>query len=266
MKLDKMKGLILATVMCLAVARLTTAQVQTQSSTTSGTPTREVTIENGEVVAVEGDDLFVKMADGSLRDFPNIPPSARVTVDGQQVGLQDLKPGMKLTHTTVRTTTPQVVTTVETVTGRVFHVTPPRSVILRLENGENQAFQIPRGQRFMVDGRETDAFGLRKGMNVTATRITETPVNVVAHETHVAGTMPAIPANEPVLIAKAEPTPAPAPAAEPATAAAAPTAAAPATEAQQLPKTASNFPLIGLLGLLSIAAAFGLKFVRNRLD
>lgn len=30
----------------------------------------------------------------------------------------------------------------------MWHVTPPISVILTLENGENQAFNIPEGQKF----------------------------------------------------------------------------------------------------------------------
>jgi LPXTG-motif cell wall-anchored protein len=34
--------------------------------------------------------------------------------------------------------------------------------------------------------------------------------------------------------------------------------------AAQLPKTASPMPLIGLLGLLALGAAFSLKFVRAR--
>jgi hypothetical protein len=46
-------------------------------------------------VAVEGNNLFVKMPDGSLRDFPNIPASAKVTVDGQQLGVHQLKPGIE---------------------------------------------------------------------------------------------------------------------------------------------------------------------------
>ena len=127
-------------------AVLTFAQVQTQTTTTSGPPTHAVTVESGEVVSVEGNDLFVKMSDGTLRHFPNIPASAKVDVDGKQLTVSELQPGMKLQRATVRTTTPQIVTTVETVTGKVWHVTPPVSVILKMENGENQSFKIPKGR------------------------------------------------------------------------------------------------------------------------
>ena len=140
--------LVLAVVtICLAFAVSTSAQVQSTTTTSSGVPTKEVTIESGVVVAVAGNNLFVKMADGTLRDFPNIPESARATVDGQQLGIHDLKPGMKLVRARVTTTTPQLVTTVQSVTGKVWHVTPPLSVILTLANGQNQEFKIPDGQK-----------------------------------------------------------------------------------------------------------------------
>src|SRR3974377_629255 len=192
--------LVLAVVtICLAFAVSTSAQVQSTTTTSSGVPTKEVTIESGVVVAVAGNNLFVKMADGTLRDFPNIPESARATVDGQQLGIHDLKPGMKLVRATVTTTTPQVVTTVQSVTGKVWHVTPPLSVILTLANGQNQEFKIPDGQKFMVDNQEVDAWGLKEGMTVTATKIVEEPVTTVTKQKAVAGTMPP---DVPVLIVK----------------------------------------------------------------
>ena len=140
--------LLVASVIFVAFGASMSAQVQSQTATTSGAPTKEVKIETGEVVAVKGNDLFVKMPDGTIRDFPNIPESAMATVDGKKLGIHELKPGMKLQRTTVTTTTPQVVTTIETVTGKVWHVNPPVSVILTLENGQNQMFKIPEGQKF----------------------------------------------------------------------------------------------------------------------
>ena len=191
--------MLVAALLCVAFAASTSAQVQGTTTTSTGVPTKEVTIESGEVVAVAGNDLFVKMADGTLRHFPNVPESARVTVDGRELGIHDLMPGMKLVRATVTTTTPQVVTTVQTVTGKVWQVTPPLVVILTLEDGKNQEFKIPDGQKFMVDGTETDAFGLKKGMVVTATKIVETPETVVTKQKAVAGTMPG---DVPVLIAR----------------------------------------------------------------
>ena len=236
---------------CIAFAWSMSAQVQTQSNTSSGQSSHDVTVERGEVVLVDGNDLVVKMEDGSIRHFPNIPESARVNVDGQQLGIHDLKPGMKLQRTITVISTPQVITTTQTVTGKVWHVTPPNTVILTLDDGTNQQFKIPKGQKFMVDGQQTDAFGLKKGMRVSATKVVEEPITSVEHRREVTGSMPPPPPppppDAPILVAVAEPAPAPAAA-----------AAAP-----ELPKTGSLLPLIGLLGSLSFFSSIGLGLIRK---
>jgi hypothetical protein len=82
--------------LCFALAVSTNAQIQTEKSTTVGRTTMQVQVERGEVMLVDGNDLVVKMEDGTIRHFPNLPESARATVDGKQLGIHDLKPGMKL--------------------------------------------------------------------------------------------------------------------------------------------------------------------------
>jgi hypothetical protein len=239
----------------IAVALAGGAQVQTTTKVGHGAPTQSVNVERAEVVSVTGNDLIVKMADGELRDFPNVPENKTVTVDGKELTIRDLKPGMKLERTTVVTTTPRMITTVRTVTGKVWHVSPPNSVILTLEDGTNQSFKIPKGQNFTVNGQVTDAFGLKKGMNVTATAVTETPETVVAHEVKHTGTMPPPPPETPqqgvtLLVVVLHPTPAEsAAAAEPAS--------------TKLPKTATSLPLIGLLGAALCAFALGLRAKRG---
>ena len=236
-------------VMCFAFAISMSAQVKTATETTSGQATHEMTVERGEVVFVQGNDLVVKMEDGSIRHVANVPESAKATVDGQELGIHDLKPGMKLQRTITTTTTPQTITTVKTVTGKVWHISPPSSVILALEDGQNQQFKIPKDQKFNVDGKMVDAWGVRKGMTVTATKIVEEPVSVVERQKQLTGSMPPPPppppAEAPILVAVAEPTPVPA-------------AAAP-----ELPKTGSVLPLIGLLGSLSFLCSFGLGVIRK---
>ena len=73
-------------------------------------------------------------------------------------------------------------------------------MILTLEDGTNKEFHAPQGQKFQVHGQMTDAFGLRDGMNVSATRVTESPETVVTQEATVSGkTPPPPPANIPIL-------------------------------------------------------------------
>jgi len=232
------------------------AQVKTSTSSQSGQPTTQTQVERGEVVAVEGNDLVVKMEDGSLRHFANVPESARVTVDGQQLGIHDLKPGMKLQRTITTTTTPKTITTVQTVKGKVWHVSPPNYVTLRLEDNSTQRFKIPSGQKFMVDGQETDAWGLRPGMSINATKVVEVPENVVEQQQKVTGTMPPPPTppapDQPILVAVvAVPVTAPAP-----------PAAAPSEQPKALPQTGSLAPLLGLLGALALGTGFALRAAR----
>jgi hypothetical protein len=86
-------------------------------------------VERGEVVVVQGNDLVVKMEGGTIRHVANVPESARINVDGRELGIHDLKPGMKLQRTITTKTIPQTITTVKTVTGKVWHIFPPGSVI-----------------------------------------------------------------------------------------------------------------------------------------
>jgi RNase P/RNase MRP subunit p29 len=199
-------GQLIRTPMLVAVGLFLTftmrmmAQVQSQTTTTKEPLTRIVEVEKGEVVYVSGHDLILKMENGEYRHF-NVPDSATATVDGKQIGIHDVKVGMTLQKTISTTTTPTTITKVDTVTGKVFHVVPPLSVTLTLEDGTNQEFKIPEGQKFDVDGQMVDAFGLREGMKISATKVTETPETIVTQKAKVTGKMPPPPPpNVPILI------------------------------------------------------------------
>lgn len=251
-----LRNLLSGGVLCIAIALPSVAQVQTQTSETEGAPAKKVTIERGEIVYVNGRSVVVKMEDGTLRHFDNVPESVTFNVDGKPVSINDAKVGMKLEKQTITTTTPKVVTTVQTVTGKVWRVQAPNWVILTLDNNENQKFNIPKDQKFTIDGRETDAWGLKPGMVVSAQKVVEVPATVVAEQIRRTGTAPPPPplpkADVPLLVVVAAPTPAPAPATE--TAEAAPT---------KLPTTASELPLIGLLGLLLCVVSLGSRTIRR---
>jgi hypothetical protein len=290
MKTGWMKnGLVLAVgTLCVIFAQIAGAQVQTTTSIQSGQSKEVVRVDRGEVMAVKGNDLIVKMEDGSIRHFENISESAKITVDGRQLGIHDLKPGMKLQRTITTTTTPQVVTTIETVKGKVWYIGAPSKVILTLENGTNQSFKIPKDQKFNVDGQMVDAFGLKKGMMVTATKIVEVPVSVVAQERSVTGTMPTPPvvSETPVAAASQEksvtaseeksvsaPTQAPmqTPEADPplliaegaSTAAPSEATETPAPPARRSPITGRDLPLVGLV-LLMIIVLVVARSVRSK--
>jgi LPXTG-motif cell wall-anchored protein len=90
-------------------------------------------------------------------------------------------------------------------------------------------------------------------MKVSATKVVEEPLTHVQEEAKLTGHMPPPPppppADTPILIAVVTPAPAP--------------AAAPSAAPAELPKTASNYPLVGLLGLMLMAAFLGVRMFRK---
>jgi hypothetical protein len=247
-------------VVCLAVSLPALAQVQSKTTTTQGSTTKQVTIQRGEITYVKGHTVVVKMEDGTLEQFDNVPDNLRFTVDGKPVNIRNAQVGMKLEKQTITTSQPQMITAVETVTGKVWRVTPPHSVILTLENGQNQQFKIPDGQKFIVEGKETDAWGLRKSMTVSAQKVTEVPVTVTTREIVRTGTAPApvapaptLQPDVPLLVVVPAPPVNVKPPVESAQVESAPTT---------LPATASYDPIWGLLGLVFCSLGLMLKAAR----
>jgi len=256
----KLTHSLAAGIACMSLAVAVNAQVQTNHTTSHGPASKIVNVDRGEVVYVSGNDLVIKRGDGTIEHFRNV--SHPVTVEGKQVRIHDLKPGMKLERTITTTTTPRTITTVQTVTGKVWHVNPPNFVILTMEDGTNHQFDLPEDHKVMVDGQETDAWGLKKGMKISATRVIESPENVVTQHTRLTAT------GGPTEEAAAEPPPMVPPADQPiffvfvrvpvlvspVLAEATPTT---------LPKTGSFLPLLGLFGALSLGSSLGLGITRK---
>jgi RNase P/RNase MRP subunit p29 len=249
-------GLLAVGVLCIAFTLTASGQVQTNTTTApAGPPAKHIKVERGTVVYVSGNSCVIKAEDGTLRHFDNVPESVTVTVDGKQLNIHQIQPGMVIERQTITTSTPRTITTVQTVTGTIWQINPPSMVILTLENGKNQKFTIPKGQKFTVNGQETDAFGLKKGMKIDAQKIVEQPETVVTQQIKRTGIAPPPPeppkADVPMLVAAETPAPAPVEAA----------AAEPAPK--QLPKTASDLPLFGLLGLLFCGISLSVTAVRS---
>ena len=169
---------------------------------------------------------------------------------------------MTIEQTTNTTSTPGVITTIKKVTGTVWHVNPPESVILTLEDGKKQEFRIPNGTKFTVIGQPSDAFSLEPGMKFTATAVTEVPEVIDTKQVTNIGEMPppteTVDPDIAVLVVKVPYVPE----ANTATTDLASTPAPAESTPALLPKTGSSMPLIGLLGALFFVLAFGLKATR----
>jgi hypothetical protein len=238
------------------------AQDTTQTEAKQGAAGKQVEVRRGEVVYVSGNDLVVKMESGEVKHL-TVPDSARAMVDGKELSVHDLKPGMKLERTITTTTTPKVVTTVRTIQGKVFNVNAPSSVILTLPDNTNKQYKVPKGQKFMIDGQEKTVFDLRKGMNVAATVVTQVPETVVAQQSKVTGSAPPPPATpqiEGALLIEDAPAATPK---QVASAAPAPPTPGPEPAPKKLPKTGSPLPLMGLLGLLCSGLSVGMRMLRR---
>ena len=97
--------------------------------------------------------------------------------------------GTTLKATVTTTTTSLVDRTVTVGSGRVWYVAAP-TVILTLPNGENRQYKVTDDYKFTVAGKPATVFDLRKGMQVSAQKITEEPRTVVAANTVVTGQLP----------------------------------------------------------------------------
>ncbi len=85
----------------LALVALGTAWTQDSTVTTiqHGPSSYETQVKNAEVVYAEGvADLVLKLENGRVEHMV-VPDSDRFTIDGKEVGVQELVPGTKLTQT-----------------------------------------------------------------------------------------------------------------------------------------------------------------------
>jgi hypothetical protein len=230
-------------------------QDTTTSSTQTGQATVTTEVKSATVVYVSGNDLVVKADDGTVKHFV-VPDTTTVSVNGTELTVHDLQPGMRLTRTITTTTTPQTVQTIRTIKGTVWYVNPPHGLILTLPAG-NKQYTVPDGAMFDIHGTKQSIFHLRKGMVVSATIIKDTGVTEVSSTRDVTGVALPPPAPKPqtppivgVLLIEVP--------------------SAPQQLAQNtpttLPKTGSMIPLIGLLGLFLIGVAAVLGGLRAWFD
>jgi hypothetical protein len=259
MKLNKPGRLFTRIGASILLAAIAAGAVWAQNTTTQtfkhGETAYDTKVSNAEVVYVEGNDLVLRTSDGKIEHFL-VPDSDRFTVNGNEVTVNELRPGTKLTQTITTSTTPRYVTTVQTIKGKVWHVSAPHSIILRLPDNRNHVFSVPDHAQFTIHGQPKTVFDLRKGMNVEATVITDSEEKVISTNKSVVAEIPspATPREVGVLLIMQPQQASIVPASE----------EQPTETAQLLPETASSLPLIGLLGSMALATSCGLAMIRRR--
>jgi hypothetical protein len=238
-----------------------------------------------EVVEVTGNKLIAKTADGA-KEY-TVPEDFRFTVNGQQMSVHELKPGMKgvATITTITTTRPVTVTEVKR--GTVMQASG-NSIVVKSDAGIKMFTQGDLDQRnvtIMRDGQEVALSALHSGDMLTATIVTALPpevmtqrqVDAIINQTPGAKSTGAAGASATEKGATATAKSANSPSsktgaamknsstASPSATTSGSTAGGGTGAKKTLPKTASMTPLVGLLGMIGLALAATLTTLRRRL-
>jgi len=201
-----------------------------------------IEIKRGTVLHVYGNNLVVKMSDGTVKEF-DVPEGFTFNIDGKQVPVGDLKPGTMLTSAVKSTETPREVQVTEFRSGTVLKVVGT-TLIVRMADGEiRKLTDVPRDQWFEVDGKELRVEQLREGMKLRAKVVSTHTAIITEEDVMVAGTAPQAP--RPAAVARPAPR---APAAAP---------------APVLPHTGSSTPLTGLFGMILLLVGAGIAVIRR---
>jgi len=195
----------------------------------SAQTTTAVNVRNFEVISVDGNKLVVRDERGT--NELTVPGDFRFTVDGKQMSVSELKPGMKGTATITTATTIKPVVVTEVREGVVLRAGPSSITVLDKEGLRKRFTQDQldqRGIQILKDGRVTRIGELKEGDVLTATIVTQV-APVVVTEQEVQATLSKSTA-EPAKVAAATAPAEPAPAASPPQASAAPPAAQPSEQ------------------------------------
>jgi len=164
----------------------TLAFVSTLSVGAWAQTTHEIDVNRGTVVYAAGSDLTVKMEDGTVKHFV-VPAHYKLSVDGKDVSVQDLKPGTRLTQTITTTTEDQLVSEVRTVDVKVLEAKPP---YLTIASGDKiKRLRVPDGTKFTVNGKQMMLADLKQDMQIKGTVVTTVPTTTVSQGRRVTGTV-----------------------------------------------------------------------------
>ena len=241
-------------------------------------------IKNGTIVAVGENSVVIKDASGTHRYFET-PSGFTVNVDGKETPVSALKPGMTITAAIKTVSVPVAVQTTELKNAKV--IKKEGGLLYVRETDGIHTYNIPSGFRFDIGGAKVRAVDLQVGQVLNATIVhtakgtkTEQEVASVSASDDAAKAAAAKAAADKAAAdrAAAERAAADRAAADRAAAdakaradaeAAAAKAAADAAAAQQamaasLPKTASQAPMAGALGVLCLGLGAALTLRRKQ--
>ncbi len=264
-----MKRILLSVVLLAALVALAAPAASAQTT---------YEIRNATVISAWDNTVVFKNEKGETRQI-DLPAGFMVNVDGKDVPVSALKPGMKVSATVKTTTSPVVV---QTKTLKDAKVLKNAGGILYVREADGiHSYNIPAGYRFDIGGAKLRLDELQVNQHLNATIVhtatgthTEQSVVAAAGTDDAAKAAAAKAAADKAAADKAAADAAAARAAADAKAradaeAAAARAAADAAAAQQamasnLPKTASSVPMAGALGVLCLGLGAALTLRRKQ--
>jgi hypothetical protein len=267
---NKTTARIIAGLVCACA--LFAAQANAQTTTTS---TRTVKFE---VISVNGNQLVVKLPEGT-REM-TVPDTTRFNVDGKDMSVRDLKPGMAGEATITTTTTMKPVYVTEARNVKVMQANGNSVIIRDAQNGFKLITQEDIDKyhvQIMRNGQPIELQQLKAQDTISATFVTTTQetmteqqVNArLAQAASAVGSATKAAASAVGSAAKTAGAAVGTAASSMAAAASPSSAASPASAAEApktLPKTASPLPMIGLVGLVLLAFGAILTMTRRRFN
>jgi len=184
-------------VLLAALCVVTSAAAQTQEKETTATKTTQ---KSGVVETVYGNHVILKDADGKTHEY-TVPEDFKFQMNGKNMTVAELKPGMKVHATITEQTTTRDVTVTQNVTGQVAQVAPG-GIVVRDSSGRLTSFgsRDVEGKDLTIlrPGRETPSRPqelswrqLRVGDQLNATIVTTLPPQVVTKKSISATVTPA---------------------------------------------------------------------------
>ena len=240
-----------------AAVGVATAQVSQKTTETKGAPmkTTHMRTVEGTVMSVNGNIVDFQTAAGGRE--VKVPDGFMFQMDGKDIGVADLKPGMKVKATITETTTVTPVTVTDVRQAEVLDTT-----------GGNLIVRGPKGIRkwsskdiaehnikIYRDGKEAQIGDFKKGDRITAVIVSQKPPETVSSRSvmRLRPRSPGSGSRPGCRCARARACPG-----------SGGRAGSRAGTRKKLPKTASSVPMVGLLGVLSLASGLALTIRRRR--
>jgi len=214
------------------------ALAQTPGSTTTESIAQKSRNISGVVETVAGNKVVLREADG-LHEY-NPPAGFKFQLDGRDVGVDEIKPGMSINAVVTDKVITRQVTVTRIESGTVAQVAPG-GIVLKDQNGDLKSYNFKdkagNDIYFVRDGKEVPLRSVKVGDRLSGTFVTTLPAQQISQRSAVARATEPSAAPEPAVVAAATP--------------------------RALPKTASPLPLVGLLAALSAGIALTLRAARH---